>query len=123
MKNRKTIIIAILTATIFLSFTGSANAAPCEDNYWQPTFVHDLVGGYSGPYYVHSSSGPFERLEGSSQRDWGNMACMLIDMYGIRDKRGYDGCSGSKYTLIQCGCNSKSKSNTTCANFIRFKGH
>ncbi|MBP7529636.1 MAG: hypothetical protein KA801_17070 [Syntrophorhabdaceae bacterium] len=93
----------------------AAYAGPCRGNGWQPTFVHDLITP-DGPYYV-MPNGSFVKLQGN----WTNHACSLIRSNGVRNSRGFTTCN--EYTRIQCGCDAASRSNATCANFLRSKGY
>lgn len=56
-------------ALIVLGITAAADASPCRDNSWQPTYVHDLVANDGIPYYV-MSDGSFVELTG----DWANQS-------------------------------------------------
>ncbi|MDD3845445.1 MAG: hypothetical protein PHC90_03700 [Syntrophorhabdaceae bacterium] len=118
MKIRLFVLCLGIICLIGLAST-SADAGPCRGNGWQPTFVHDLITP-DGPYYV-MPNGSFVKLVGMSQREWTNHACRLISTNGVRNRRGYTTCND--YTRIQCGCDAGSRSNNTCANFLRFKRH
>jgi len=86
----------------------AAYAGPCR-------VVHDLITP-DGPYYV-MPNGSFVKLQGN----WTNHACSLIRSNGVRNSRGFTTCN--EYTRIQCGCDAASRSNATCANFLRSKGY
>jgi len=101
----------------FFLFAGisTAEAAACQNNNWQPTFVHDLDNP-DGPWYV-TSNGQFIKLRIVDNRDWTPHACDLINQYGVRNRRGYTNCQ--QYTRIQCGCKrGLSERNSSCANFL-----
>lgn len=95
---------------------GGALAAPCSDDRWQPTFVHDLEYP-DGPWFV--AGGSFSQLQGDSAT-WQRQACDLIGRYGLRDRRGFTTCQ--QYTDVQCGCSRGIRGNSTCANFLSGRG-
>ena len=88
-------------------------AAPCDSDYWQPTFVHDLENE-DGPWFV-TRQGAFIKLQGASGT-WVTQACQMIESYGLRDRRGFTSCQ--EYTRVQCGCSRNIRGNTTCASFL-----
>jgi hypothetical protein len=88
--------------------------AECRDNFWQPTFVHD-IDRPDGPYYVMPNL-QFVKLRGNGP-EWIAHACELIRAHGVRDLRGFTTCQ--EYTRIQCGCKrGVSEGNITCAKFL-----
>lgn len=92
--------------------------APCRDNSWQPTFVHDIdrPEPNGAPFYV-MPDGQFVKLRGNTVAEWTAHACELIQTYGVRDPRGYTNCQ--EYVRIQCGCQrGVSEGNSTCARFL-----
>ncbi len=106
----------VLVLVLFFGIS-SAEAGPCRNNNWQPTFVHDLENE-DGPWYV-TSGGQFIKLRIVNNRDWVPHACELINRSGVRNRRGYTTCQ--QYTRIQCGCGrGVSMRNSTCASFLRF---
>lgn len=110
-------VITLMTTVVFFN-ARTAEAAPCNSNYWQPTFVHDLERP-DGPWFV-TPQGTFIKLRGNDENSWVNHACELIRAYGIRDRRGYTTCR--QYTRIQCGCSRNIPGNSTCANFLAGRG-
>jgi hypothetical protein len=108
---------AMLCAVVIglLGAVGTAAAAPCDGNEWQPTFVHDLQNG-DGPWFVTPQLS-FIKLRGNDQRAWTVHACELISTYSVRDRRGFTTCQD--YTRIQCGCSRYIPGNATCAGFLQ----
>lgn len=106
--------ISLTAAIAVISCVNSAEAAPCDSNYWQPTFVHDLELP-DGPWYV-TPGGGFIKLCGTDGSTWVPHACELINTSGVRDIRGFTTCQD--YTRIQCGCSRNIPGNTTCAGFL-----
>lgn len=105
---------------ILILFAGinTAQAAPCTNNNWQPTFVHDLDNP-DGPWYV-TPNGQFIKVQIVNNQDWTPHVCDLINQYGVRDYTGYTNCQN--HTRVQCGCKrGLSEGNSTCANFL--SGH
>jgi len=93
----------------------TAEAAPCTNNNWQPTFVHDLDNP-DGPWYV-TPNRQFIKLRIVNNRNWTPHACDLIKRSGVRNRRGYTNCQ--QYTRVQCGCQrGVSEGNATCASFL-----
>jgi len=104
------LFISVLFAAI-----NTAEAAPCTNNNWQPTFVHDLDSP-DGPWYV-TPAGDFLKLRIVDNWNWTPHACDLIGQSGIRDLDGYTNCQ--EYTRVQCGCQrGVSAGNSTCARFL-----
>lgn len=106
--------ISLTAAVAVILCVNSAEAAPCDSNYWQPTFVHDLEQP-DGPWYV-TPGGGFIKLCGTDGSTWVPHACELINTSGVRDLRGFTTCQD--YTRIQCGCSRNIPGNTTCAGFL-----
>ncbi len=114
---RQILLGAVLMVTLMVV---QAHAGPCRDNYWQPTFVHDLQKP-DGPYYVMPDIS-FSKLNASGNPpNWVADACNKIGTYGLRDRRGFTDCQN--YTRVQCGCDSGSWGNSTCAQFLRWRGY
>lgn len=95
--------------------------AECKDDFWQPTFVHDVDNPEpnGAPYYVmpEGTAPRFIKLRGDTAAEWTAHACELIKAYGVRDPRGFTTCH--EYTRIQCGCKrGLSERNRTCAAFL-----
>ena len=112
---QRNIILSVFAVALSLVFVTSANAGPCRNNSWQPTFVHDLQFA-DGPWYV-TSGGSFQKLR-IRNGSWTAHACDLIRRSGVRNRRGYTTCQA--YTRIQCGCQrGLSERNSTCARFLR----
>lgn len=117
-KHRNTVLKAatLVLAGIVLSLLAveQALASPCRNNFWQPTFVHDVRPGAPdpGPYYVMPGGG-FVRLP---EGNYVGNACALIARYGLRDRRGFTNCQA--YTRVQCGCDEASRANATCNRFL-----
>ena len=111
----KTSISTVLAAFVMLLVVSPARAAPCSNNSWQPTFVHDIQHP-DGPWYV-MPNGHFRHLR-IRNRSWVAHACALIAQYGLRNRRGYTNCQA--YTRVQCGCTrAYSGRNSTCRSFMR----
>jgi len=92
--------------------------AQCRDNFWQPTFVHDVdrPEPNGGPFYV-MPTGQFVKLRGNTAAEWIAHATELINAHGVRDPRGHT--TPQQYTNIQCGCQrGVSEGNSTCAKFL-----
>jgi hypothetical protein len=107
----------LVTALAVLAFasTEAAQAAPCENDGWQPTFVHDLDLP-DGPWYV-TANGQFVHLKITDTQSWTPHACELIAEGGVRDRLGYTTCED--HTRVQCGCGRGiSEANRTCASFL-----
>jgi len=108
--------VAVLCLAIGAPSNGSvAHAAPCDNNSWQPTFVHDLENE-DGPWYVAPQI-TFTKLRGNDGASWIGHACELIRALGVRDQRGFTSCQD--YTRIQCGCSRNIPGNSTCAGFLQ----
>jgi hypothetical protein len=103
---------ALLLTVMLLSGAPAVQAAPCDSNFWQPTFVHDLDHP-DGPWFVTPSN--FVKLQGDSGT-WVGQACDLIRTYRLRDDRGFTSCQD--YTRVQCGCSRAIPGNSTCATFL-----
>ena len=109
--------LSFIWVLVSLSFftINTIEASPCTNNYWNPTFVHDLDYP-DGPWYV-TSNGQFAKLRIVDNWDWTPHACELISKGGVRNTKGYTNCE--QYTRIQCGCQrGLSESNSTCARFL-----
>lgn len=113
-KGSFTVTLCLLFLMVF-SGVSISEAAPCDSNYWQPTFVHDLENP-DGPWYVTPQL-TFIKLRGNEGRSWTIHACELIQSSGVRDSRGFTTCQD--YTRIQCGCSRSIPGNSTCENFLR----
>ncbi len=104
-----------IVVLLLLLGLNTVEAGPCTNNYWQPTFVHDL-DNEDGPWYV-TASGQFVQLKIVNNNDWIPHACELINKGWIRNTKGYTNCQ--EYTRIQCGCRrGLSEPNSTCARFL-----
>lgn len=109
--------IAFLVASLVsVVFAVAAWAAPCRDNSWQPTYVHDLICDDGIPYYV-KPNGSFAEVSHPYDAN-GPLFC---EAEGVRDRRGFTTCKD--YTRVQCGCDVMSWENSTCAAFLGFRGH
>jgi len=102
---------------VALTLAAGAAAAPCANNNWQPTFVHDL-DMEDGPYYV-TADGNFLKLRWDQSRGFVPHACeLLAGPDPLRDRRGFTSCQ--EYTRVQCGCSRNIPGNRTCAAFLRW---
>ena len=117
-RNKQFCVLSVILASLIGVLVTNAQASPCRNNQWQPTFVHDLISP-DGPYYV-MRNGSFVSL-GRSSEEWIDRACSLINKHGVRNRSGFTNCQS--YTRIQCGCDDTSRSNSTCSRFLKYKGH
>ncbi|MCP4662315.1 MAG: hypothetical protein GY856_43510 [bacterium] len=109
--------IGIFVASLVIGvFSAVAWAAPCRDDSWRPTYVHDLICDDGIPYYV-KPDGSFAEVSHPYDAN-GPLFC---EAEGVRDRRGFTTCQD--YTRVQCGCDAKSWGNSTCAGFLAFRGH
>ncbi len=100
-----------------LALVSGAVAAPCSNNNWQPTFVHDL-DMEDGPYYVTADLN-FLKLRWEQVGGFVPNACELLrGPQDLRNPRGFTTCQ--EYTRVQCGCSRNIPGNSTCAAFLRF---
>lgn len=106
---------AALILCLSILWCSSALASPCQGNWWQPTFVHDLERP-DGPWYVHAN-GAFTKLRGNTPYEWTRHACELIGREGVRNRQGFTNCQN--YTQIQCGCTRSIGSSGVCLAFLR----
>lgn len=98
-----------------LLLAGQIYASECVNDYWAPTFVHD-VDIPDGPYYVPPYGAPI-KLQGYTQQEWTSQACQFIQQYGLRNRNGFTDCYN--YTRVQCGCKrGLSEGNSTCRAFL-----
>lgn len=112
---QKLLIAIAITSMISVLGIASADAGPCRNNDWQPTFVHDL-DNEDGPWYV-TPNGGYLKLR-TRNNSWISHACDLIRQSGLRNRRGYTTCRA--YTRVQCGCKRGiSERNSACAGFLR----
>ncbi|MCK6453218.1 MAG: hypothetical protein L6R19_20570 [Alphaproteobacteria bacterium] len=103
------VVLAVLLASSPL------HAAPCSNDQWQPTFVHDLDRD-DWPYYV-TADGNFLKLEHRQPGGFVPHACELLrGPQDLRDRRGFTTCQ--EYTRVQCGCSRNIPGNRTCAAFL-----
>ena len=106
-----------LGALFAILFASPLAAAPCTNNNWQPTFVHDL-DNEDGPWYVTDQMG-FMRLRWVANGGYVPHACELApSVQFTRNPRGYTNCQ--QYTRVQCGCSRFIPGNDTCAAFLAF---
>ena len=106
-----------LAALLIVGLAAPLAAAPCTNNNWQPTFVHDL-DNEDGPYYVGAGGG-FLKLNWDQSGGYVPHACDLVrGPEDTRDPRGFTTCED--YTRIQCGCSRSLPGNDTCAAFLRW---
>jgi hypothetical protein len=111
MEARVLLIAALAAAPV------AAVAAPCIDDRWQPTFVHDLENE-DGPYYVNAGGG-FTKLRWQADGGYVPHACELVKgPQDVRDVVGFTTCN--EYTRIQCGCSRAMPGNRTCAAFLQW---
>ena len=100
---------------VFMVLAFNLYASECVNDYWQPTFVHD-VDVPDGPYYVMPYGSTY-KLQGYTQQEWTGQACQLTAQYGVRDMRGFTSCY--EYTRVQCGCRrGLSEGNSVCRAFL-----
>src|SRR5439155_4079527 len=97
-----------------LAIASGAQAAPCRDNYWQPTYVHDLTRPDGQPWYV-MPDGRFVPVAVPYEVN----GAQLCERYGVRDPRGFTNCRD--YTRVQCGCDGASGGNATCRAFLAMR--